>query len=151
MNSIELHARPSIDYETKLAHAIAVLTSAASDHVGRIVQATSLGAEDMVLTHLIASQRLPIAVATLDTGKLHRETLQLIGRAEAALGLRIEVFAPAQQTIVQFVGRHGERAMFESNFPVDEVSCDYPTLWNALKLIAKGASAAVTTPAPREK
>mgnify|MGYP003513073704 FL=1 len=114
MNSIELHARPSIDYETKLAHAIAVLTAAASDHVGRSVQATSLGAEDMVLTHLIASQRLPIAVATLDTGKLHRETLQLIGRAEAALGLRIEVFAPAQQTIVQFVGRHGERAMFES-------------------------------------
>lgn len=33
-----------------------------------------------------------------------------------------------------------KRAMFESNFPVDEVSCDYPTLWNALKLIAKGAS-----------
>ena len=34
-----------------------------------------------------------------------------------------------------------KRCMFESNFPVDEVSCDYPTLWNALKLIAKGASA----------
>ena len=31
--------------------------------------------------------------------------------------------------------------MFESNFPLDEVSCDYPTLWNALKLIAKGATA----------
>jgi len=33
-----------------------------------------------------------------------------------------------------------KRAMFESNFPVDEVSCDYATLWNALKLIAKNAT-----------
>lgn len=33
-----------------------------------------------------------------------------------------------------------KRSMFESNFPVDELSCDYPTLWNALKRIASGAS-----------
>ena len=31
--------------------------------------------------------------------------------------------------------------MFESNFPVDRVSCDYATLWNALKRLAAGASA----------
>jgi predicted TIM-barrel fold metal-dependent hydrolase len=31
--------------------------------------------------------------------------------------------------------------MFESNFPVDILSCDYPTLWNAFKRIAKDASA----------
>jgi hypothetical protein len=43
-------------------------------HAGRIVQATSLGAEDMVVTDLIARHGLPIAVATLDTGKLHPET-----------------------------------------------------------------------------
>jgi predicted TIM-barrel fold metal-dependent hydrolase len=29
-----------------------------------------------------------------------------------------------------------DRAMFESNFPVDKASCDYPTLWNAFKRIA---------------
>jgi len=34
------------------------------------------------------------------------------------------------------------RCMFESNFPVDKGSCTYPVLWNALKLIAKGYSAA---------
>ncbi|MEZ5938860.1 MAG: amidohydrolase family protein [Hyphomonadaceae bacterium] len=32
------------------------------------------------------------------------------------------------------------RAMFESNFPVDHASCDYPTLWNAMKRIASGAT-----------
>jgi predicted TIM-barrel fold metal-dependent hydrolase len=30
--------------------------------------------------------------------------------------------------------------MFESNFPVDMGSCDYATLWNAFKHLAKGAS-----------
>jgi L-fuconolactonase len=33
-----------------------------------------------------------------------------------------------------------KRAMFESNFPVDSVSCSYDRLWNAFKLIVKGAS-----------
>jgi L-fuconolactonase len=34
-----------------------------------------------------------------------------------------------------------ERAMFESNFPVDKGSCAYGVLWNALKRIAEGCSA----------
>ena len=29
-----------------------------------------------------------------------------------------------------------ERAVFESNFPVDKVSCSYPILWNAFKRVA---------------
>ena len=35
-----------------------------------------------------------------------------------------------------------ERAMFESNFPVDKGSCSYAALWNAFKRIAVGCSAA---------
>lgn len=33
-----------------------------------------------------------------------------------------------------------ERAMFESNFPVDRQSCSYRTLWNAFKKMVSGAS-----------
>jgi L-fuconolactonase len=35
-----------------------------------------------------------------------------------------------------------QRAMFESNFPVDKGSCGYAVLWNAFKRIAAGCSAA---------
>ncbi len=31
--------------------------------------------------------------------------------------------------------------MFESNFPVDAVSCSYTVLWNAFKRLASGYSA----------
>lgn len=34
-----------------------------------------------------------------------------------------------------------DRCMFESNFPVDKMSCSYVTLWNAFKKMASGASA----------
>ncbi|MDE0007926.1 MAG: amidohydrolase family protein, partial [Gammaproteobacteria bacterium] len=32
------------------------------------------------------------------------------------------------------------RCMFESNFPVDKVSCSYRVLWNSFKKIAAGCS-----------
>src|SRR5262245_3076261 len=35
-----------------------------------------------------------------------------------------------------------DRCMFESNFPVDKMSCSYVTLWNAFKKIAASASPA---------
>jgi predicted TIM-barrel fold metal-dependent hydrolase len=35
-----------------------------------------------------------------------------------------------------------DRCMFESNFPVDKVSCSYAVLWNAFKKIANGFSEA---------
>jgi predicted TIM-barrel fold metal-dependent hydrolase len=31
--------------------------------------------------------------------------------------------------------------MFESNFPVDKLSCSYTVLWNAFKRMTKGYSA----------
>jgi predicted TIM-barrel fold metal-dependent hydrolase len=34
-----------------------------------------------------------------------------------------------------------DRAMFESNFPVDKISCTYKVIWNAFKRLTAGASA----------
>jgi predicted TIM-barrel fold metal-dependent hydrolase len=47
-------------------------------------------------------------------------------------------WGPYIETCIEAFGVR--RCMFESNFPVDGVSCTYPTLWNALKLVAKGYS-----------
>ncbi|MET4697519.1 L-fuconolactonase [Constrictibacter sp. MBR-5] len=46
---------------------------------------------------------------------------------------------PFVETAIEAFGP--ERAMFESNFPVDKESCGYANLWNAFKRIAAGASA----------
>lgn len=114
MSAVALYARASAGFAERLAHAVAALQGAASEHAGRIVQATGLGAEDMVVTDLIARHHLGIAVATLQTGMLHAETLALIPAIEARYGIEVELFEPVPESVVQFVRTNGERAMFES-------------------------------------
>ena len=113
-SAIALYARPSADFDARLAATIELLKAAADDHAGAIVQATSLGAEDMVVTDLIARHGLAIPLATLDTGALHAQTLALIPRIEQRYGLAVERFAPAQEAVVQFIARNGDQAMYRS-------------------------------------
>jgi len=49
-----------------------------------------------------------------------------------------DVLAAAWKPYFEFVLEHfgADRCMFESNFPVDKVSCSYTGLWNAFKIIA---------------
>ena len=49
------------------------------------------------------------------------------------------LWRPYVETCIEAFG--ASRAMFESNFPVDRWGADYPTLWNAFKRLAAGASA----------
>lgn len=114
MNAIELYARPTAGFDERVAHAVAVLQSAALDHGGRIVFATSLGAEDMVIADLIGRHHLGIAIGTLETGKLHPETLALIPQIEQRYGLKVEVYRPVQTSVIHFVKTHGEKAMYDS-------------------------------------
>ena len=114
MSAVALYARATEGYAGRLANALVLLRRAASEHAGRIVQATSLGAEDMVITDLIARHDLGISVATLQTGQLHDETLALIPRVEQRYGLRVAQFGPLDAAVVHYVDRHGERAMFQS-------------------------------------
>jgi len=114
MSAIELYARETRGFDARVENALAVLQRAAAEHPGRVVQATSLGAEDMVITDLIARHRLPIALGTLQTGMLHAETTALIPTIEARYGLTVEVYEPVNESVVTFVRQHGERAMYES-------------------------------------
>ncbi len=107
-------ARRTSGHAERVASTITRLHQAAAAHAPRIVQTTSLGAEDMVITDIIARQGLPVAVATLDTGALHAETLDLLPRIESHYGLAVERWSPAADAVIAFVRRHGERSMYES-------------------------------------
>jgi phosphoadenosine phosphosulfate reductase len=112
--AVERHARLRPGYEQRVAQTVLRLQLAAAAHPGRIVLATSLGAEDMVLTDLIARHQIPIALATLDTGKLHGQTLALLPKIEARYRLVVERYAPVQEQAIHFVRQHGELAMRQS-------------------------------------
>lgn len=118
MTAIDLYARKTAGFEERVAHTVSMLKEAAAAHGGRIVQSTSLSVEDMVLTDLIARHGLGgvqgIAIATLDTGMLHAETLALIPRIEQRYGLAVEVFKPMNESVVHFVATNGKDAMYRS-------------------------------------
>ena len=79
----KLHAKPSADFDAKLAATQALLRHAAAE-AAPVTQASSLGAEDVVITHIINALTLPIPVFVLDTGALHSETLDLLARTRAS-------------------------------------------------------------------
>lgn len=114
MSAVALYARLTPGYEERVADTVALLQDAAARHPGRIVFTTSLGAEDMVLAELISRHRVPIALATLQTGRLHAETLALIPRLELGYGLNVEIWEPQAEAARQFTQRHGLMPMRES-------------------------------------
>lgn len=135
-------ARKTRGFDARVAHAEALLREAAEDHAGRIVQASSLAVEGMVLTDMVARLNLPVAVATLDTGLLHAETLALLPQIQARYGITVEIYRPLQEAVVQFVRQHGERAMFHS-LPLRHGCCAVRKIEPMQRLLA-GRSAWVT-------
>jgi phosphoadenosine phosphosulfate reductase len=113
MGAADLHARASREFEAKLAETQALLIKSAAQF-SPITQASSLGAEDVVITHLVESLELDIPLFVLDTGMLHIQTLELLERTRARRGDGLTVYRPITESVVQFVGREGKEAMYRS-------------------------------------
>lgn len=115
-SAIGLYARATPGFADKLAHTVALLRQAAAS--GAATQASSLGAEDMVITHLIQAHDLPIGIFVLDTGALHAETLALLERLRdqqaGSPRAPLTVYRPVAESVVEFVAREGQDAMVRS-------------------------------------
>jgi phosphoadenosine phosphosulfate reductase len=113
MSAIELHARVSKNFADKIEQAQALLIRAASEYAP-LTQASSLAAEDVVITHLIDSLELHVPLFVLDTGMLHSQTLELLERTRASVGARLSVYKPVDESVIRFVAREGSEAMYRS-------------------------------------
>lgn len=113
MSAISLYARPSPDFAQKLAHSLALLTSSAAEY-SPLTQASSLGAEDMVVTHLMYEADLCAGMFVLDTEMLHLETMALVDRIEARYQRRVSVYRPDPAAAEAFVKTNGSDAMYQS-------------------------------------
>ena len=110
--AIERNAKPSAQYTLHLAEAQGVLSQATAQYAATspgglptITQASSLGAEDVVITHLINSLQLDIPVFVLETGKLHDETLLLLEHSRQHSRAQVLVFYPKAEAVKTFVAQ----------------------------------------------
>jgi phosphoadenosine phosphosulfate reductase len=98
---------PSLIVELADATAEEVLAAVADRFSGHVAFASSLGAEDQVLTHMIAAAELDIPIFTLDTGRLFPETYDLLDRTAKHYGLCIKTYFPAAAEVEKMVDRDG--------------------------------------------
>jgi phosphoadenosine phosphosulfate reductase len=84
------------------------------NYPGEIALATSLGAEDQVLTHMIANIDKSVKIFTLDTGRLFPETYDLIEKTSARYKMNIQVYFPDAEKTQQMVNEKGINLFYYS-------------------------------------
>jgi phosphoadenosine phosphosulfate reductase len=76
--------------------------------------ASSLSAEDMVITDAILQHKLGIEIFTLDTQRLHADTLNVIATIRERYGYDVRVFRPDPESVSEYVVKFGRDAFYES-------------------------------------
>jgi phosphoadenosine phosphosulfate reductase len=101
--------------EAKIA-IVAILLERIQNEFSPATLASSLGAEDMVLTDLVAKHAPGISIFSLDTGRLNPETYDLLAKAQETYGskIAIKVFYPQPDTLQQYVEANGINAFYHS-------------------------------------
>ena len=84
---------PTPELEQKAAAARDLLGRSLEQH-GRLVYANSLGAEAMVLTDIIWTHLPQIDVFSIDTGRLHEETYELLESLQRRYRRTVRVVYP---------------------------------------------------------
>lgn len=99
--------------EAKTAQVRDFLNDAQQRH-GPLVFANSLGAEDMVLTHLMQQAGLAVSHFTLDTGRLPEETYALMAVVQKEYGISIRLFHPEADAVERYAAENGINGFYDS-------------------------------------
>lgn len=105
---------------------------------GRLVFSTSLGLEDQVITHWIATKELDIEIATLDTGRLFQKTYDVWAATEQRYGLRIKAMAPQAGALEALLLAQGPNG-FQSGIAERKACCHVRKIEPLTRVLA-GAS-----------
>jgi phosphoadenosine phosphosulfate reductase len=101
------------ELQEKIDQTVAVLKQAAREFK-QVAFANSLGAEDMVLTDLIARHQRDIQMFSLDTGRLPKETYDLIQEVGQQYTIPLHVYFPDSKLVEEYVTQHGINGFYDS-------------------------------------
>lgn len=80
----------------------------------RIALATSLGAEDQVITDMMAGISKEAKIFTLDTGRLFPETYNLIDKTNKHYDIKIDVYFPQSEKVEAMVKEKGVNLFYDN-------------------------------------
>lgn len=92
------------------------ILKAAITHLGkeRVVLASSFGAEDVVLIHMLTTITPKPRIFCLDTGRLPQETYDVMDRIRNKYKLSFEIYFPNTQAVEKMVREKGVNLFYES-------------------------------------
>lgn len=90
------------------------LSELANIFPGKTVFTTSFGIEDQVIIHLIAENRIPVEVSTLDTGRLFPQTYKVFNETLKKYNIDIKVFFPDHDPVERMVTEKGPFSFYYS-------------------------------------
>ena len=91
-----------------------VLTYFIKEYDGKLALGSSLGAEDQVLTDMIAKIDTSTKIFTLDTGRVFPETYQTLHETNEKYGITIEVYFPNSERVERMVNEKGINLFYEN-------------------------------------
>ena len=118
------------------------LRSAVAAIDGRIMLTTSFGREAQLIAHHVFTERLPIEVVTLDTGRHFPETYNVWQATEERYGVRIPAFYPEADAVRAMVADSGINGFYYSKDA--RLACCHVRKVEPLKRALAGASAWMT-------
>ncbi len=99
--------------DDKVAATLRVLQQATQDFK-EVCFANSLGAEDMVLTDLIAQHQPDISLFSLDTGRLPAQTYDLIQTLRNRYAVKLHIYFPNYALVEDYVAQKGVNGFYDS-------------------------------------
>ncbi|WP_421715557.1 phosphoadenylyl-sulfate reductase [Arcobacter arenosus] len=96
------------------AEANEILEYFINEYKDKTALSSSLGAEDQVLTDLMLKIDKNANIFTLDTGRLHPETYDVMDATNLKYGVKINVFFPLNEDVQELYSTQGINGHFES-------------------------------------
>jgi phosphoadenosine phosphosulfate reductase len=81
---------------------------------GKVTFSTSFSFEDQVITHKILTNKLPISIFTLDTGRLFPETYSVWSATNEKYNTHIKAYYPDHTLLENFIAERGPNSFYES-------------------------------------
>ncbi len=85
-----------------------------NSYPGKVTFSSSMGAEDQVITHMLAGIDKNPSIFTLDTGRLFYETYDLIEKTNKRYGIRVRIMFPDREKVEQMVNTKGVNLFYHS-------------------------------------
>jgi phosphoadenosine phosphosulfate reductase len=94
--------------------AFEVLSYFIKEFDGKLAFGSSLGAEDQVITDMIAKIDKGTKIFTLDTGRVFPETYDTVQESNEKYGINIEVYFPNSEKVERMVNQKGINLFYQS-------------------------------------